>query len=85
MGLDIVGYTNHFADLETALVKKNKSTVKEACSSLAGVTKDHFTQTDFAVSKKTFSELLKLYKKDIPKDQLPTIFTLIEKKYKNDK
>jgi hypothetical protein len=53
-------------------------------SSLKEATKAHYKDLDPLVARRTFSELLKLYYKNVPKDQLPSIFRLIEKDYKSD-
>jgi hypothetical protein len=82
--LDIVGYSNQFSDLKSALEKKNKPAKEAAIEELQKSTKDHFKENDYLISKKTFAELLKLYSRNVPKDQLPSIFTVIEKDYKNN-
>ena len=83
-GLDIVQFSSQFNGLKSALEKKNKGGIKEAVEGLKPTVKEHFSKMDIAISKKTLAELLKLYSKDVPKEQLPSVFTLIEKKYKND-
>jgi len=83
-GLDIVQFAGQFSGLKSALEKKNKTGIKEACDGLKTSAKDHFKSLDVAISKKTLAELLKLYSTDVPKEQLPSIFALIEKKYHND-
>jgi hypothetical protein len=84
MGLDIVGFTNAFGDLKSALEKKNKATIREIADGLKPAVEEHFKEIDPAISKNSFAGLLKLYSQDVPKDQLPSIFQLIEKEYKND-
>ena len=84
MSLDIVSFAGQFNELKESLEKKNDAGIKEAVSGLRKATKDHFKESDFAISKKTLAELLKLYAHDVPKDQLPSIFQTIEKDYNND-
>ena len=83
-GLNLVGYTGQFGDLKSALEKKNKAGIKEAVETLKKGANDHFEKNDYAIAKKTFAELLKLYAKDVPKDELPTIFQSIDKEFKGD-
>ena len=82
--LDIVNFSQKFGSLESALEKKNKASIKEEAASLKKAVTEHFEKSDFAISKKTFAELLKLYSRDVAKEELPSVFLLIEKKYKND-
>ena len=83
-GLDIVGYANGFGGLKNDLEKKNKGGVKEAVIELRKEADKHFEKSDFAIAKKTFAELLKLYVKDVPKDEQPTIFQSIDKEFNGD-
>ena len=82
--LDIVNFSQKFGNLESSLEKKNKAAIKEEAAGLKKIVTDHFKDSDFAISKKTFAELLKLYSKDVTKEELPSIFQIIEKKYNND-
>ena len=43
-----------------------------------------FAQTDPQVEKKTFAEMLKTYKNVFKADELPEIYTIIDKKFKGD-
>ncbi len=81
--LDILTFANQFNSLQSALEKKSKGAEKEAIEGLRTATKEHFEKLDPATSKKTFSELLKLYAANVSKAELPTIYTTIEKDYKN--
>ncbi|MFZ4522383.1 MAG: S46 family peptidase [Bacteroidales bacterium] len=82
--LNVVQLANAFGPLEGALEKKNKEAVKELQVSLKEAVKEHFKEYDLAISKKTLAEMLRLYASDVPKADLPGIFKLIEKDYKND-
>jgi hypothetical protein len=84
MGLDIVGFTNEFGDLKSSLEKKNKATIREIAAGLKPAVEEHFKEIDPAISKNSFAGLLKLYSREVPKDQLPSVFQLIEKDYDND-
>jgi len=82
MGLDVVQLAGQFGSLKSALIAK--AGIKESVEALKATTKTHFKEIDLSVSKKTMTELLKLYKQNVPKDQLPSVFALIEKNYHND-
>jgi hypothetical protein len=84
MGLDIVRYANGFNVLKTALEKKNKENIKEIATGLKPGIKTQFAELDPVISKKSFAALLTLCSQYVPKDQLPSVFRLIEKDYKND-
>ena len=83
-GLDIVGFANGFNGLKSALEKKNKTVIREAADGMKPAVEEHFKDLDPVISKKSFAALLTLYSKDVPKDQLPSVFSLIEKEYNND-
>ena len=82
MGLDVVKFAGQFGSLKSALIAK--AGIKESVDGLKATTKTHFKEIDPSVSQKTMAELLKLYEQNVPKDQLPSVFALIEKNYHND-
>ena len=82
--LDIVGYASSFSELASSLEKKNKVAVTEGTIAMKEGVDDHFKDKDPAIEKKTFAELLRLYSLNVPKDDLPSIFSKIEKEYGND-
>jgi hypothetical protein len=84
LALEIVAFSGKFSGLETALEKKNQDAVTEAAAQLKDVTADHFKKMDLQISRNTLRELLKIYARDIPQKDLPSVFQLIEKKYHND-
>jgi hypothetical protein len=84
MGLDVVQMAGQFSGLQSALEKKNKAAIKEAQEALKISVKEHFKEWDYAVEKKTLAEMLKMYATDVPKADLPSVFAMIEKEYKND-
>ncbi len=83
-GLDVVQMANEFSALQGALEKKNKAAVKEAQDGLKVSVKEHFKEWDLAVAKKTLAEMLRMYAKDVAKNELPSVFATIEKEYNND-
>lgn len=84
MGLDVVQMANKFDGLKNALEKKNKAALKETQDALKSDVKEHFKEYDQAIAKKTLAELLQLYATNVPKTELPGVFTRIEKDYNND-
>jgi hypothetical protein len=84
MGLNIVRLAGQFGDIQNALEKKNKAALKEAQNALKSAITEHFKESDLAIEKKTLAELLRLYSQDVPKADLPSIFSTIEKEYNND-
>jgi len=82
--LEIVKFANQFSPLKSALEKKSKGAISEAVTGLRETANKHYKDEDFAISKKTFAELLKLYQKAMQKDQLPSIFDLIDNKFKGN-
>ncbi|MCK9205084.1 MAG: S46 family peptidase [Bacteroidales bacterium] len=84
MGLDVVQMANQFDVLKGALEKKNKTMLEETKKELKSAVKEHFKEYDQTIAKKTLAEMLQLYATDVPKADLPTIFTKIDKEYNND-
>jgi hypothetical protein len=82
MGLDVVQLAGQFGSLKSALIAK--AGIKESVDGLKATTKIHFKKIDLSVSQKNMAELLKLYEQNVPKEQLPSVFALIEKNYHND-
>ncbi len=82
--LDIVQTANLFGNLQSALEKKNKAAIAESQDALKGTLKEQFKEYDEAIAKKTLSEMLRMYYNDVPKSELPSIFSTIEKDYNND-
>ena len=84
MRLDIVRFAGGFSALKDALEKKNKAALKETVDDLRTLVEEHFQEWDFDIEKNTFASLLRLYAEKIAKEDLPSIFEVIEKDYKND-
>ncbi|MFH1159760.1 MAG: S46 family peptidase [bacterium] len=83
-GLDIVGFSSGFSGLQDALDKKNKAAIEESVKGLRPLVDEHFKEWDLEIEKNTFVEMLKLYAKKVQKSDLPSVFALIEKDYRND-
>ena len=82
--LDIVGFASGFSSLKSALEKKNKAALKETVADLKSLVEDHFQEWDFDIEKNTFAAMLRLYSEKVAKENLPSIFEVIEKDYDND-
>jgi len=82
--LDIVQFAGQFGELKTTLDEKDKKKEKQAIENLKGVVAANFTEKYSIVEKNMLAAMLKLYAQDVPKTELPDIFLLVEKKYKND-
>lgn len=82
--LDLVQLASRFGQLQAALEKKNNAAAKELRSGLLESVKDHFKENDQLLEKKKMAEILKMYAADVKKEDLPSIFGVIEKEYKND-
>ncbi len=51
---------------------------------LAETIREHFRENDQLLEKKKMAEILKMYAADVRKEDLPSIFQVIEKDYNND-
>lgn len=83
-GLDIVALAGQFSGLKSALEKKNKAAIEDAVEGLKETVKENFKDQDAVISKKSLSEMLKMYSRDVMKKDLPSAFSLIEKEYHNN-
>lgn len=84
MGLNVVQMANGFDGLKNALEKKNKAALKELQEGLKSDVKTHFKEFDQTIEQNTLASLLQMYATDVPKTELPGIFSKIEKDYHND-
>jgi len=82
--LDLVQLASSFNQLYGALEKKNKAAVKELQPGLMETIKEHFKENDQLLEKKKMAEILKMYAANVKKEDLPSIFQVIAKDYKND-
>jgi hypothetical protein len=84
MNLQPVGLASQFSSLKTALEKKDKDAIKDAIEIQKGVVEETFKATDPIVEKNKMSEMLKMYKNNVPASDLPSFFTTIALDYKGD-
>ncbi len=79
------GIAAQFATYYQAYVDKNKDEQEMALMLLQQMNVDNlFAETDQRVEKKTFAEMLKTYKNAFKGEELPEIYTIIDKKFKGD-
>ncbi len=79
------GIAAQFASYYQAYVDKNKDEQEMALMLLQQMNVDNlFAETDQRVEKKTFAEMLKTYKNAFKGEELPEIYTIIDKKFKGD-
>ena len=79
------GIAAQFAGYYQAYLEKDKESEEMSLMMLQAMDVDAlFAETDQRVEKKTFAELLKTFKAAFNKDELPEIYTIIDKKFKGD-
>jgi hypothetical protein len=79
------GIAAQFSGYYEAYASKDKEAEAMALTLLQQMNVDDlFAETDPQVEKKTFAEMLKLYKNAFKGEELPEIFTIIDKKFKGD-
>ena len=79
------GIASQFSGYYDAYVSKDKESEAMALMLLQGMNIDDlFAETDPQVEKKTFAEMLKAYKNAFKGEELPEIYTIIDKKFKGD-
>ena len=79
------GIAAQFASYYDAYVNKDKEAQEMALMLLQQMNVDElFAETDPQVEKKTFAEMLKTYKNAFKGEELPEIYTIIDKKFKGD-
>lgn len=83
-GMDIVAFAGQFGTLKTALESNDRAAISSATEGMKNTVNDHFDKEDLQIEKKTFAELLRIYSENVPKEALPSMYKLIEKKYGND-
>ena len=83
--VNVAGIAAQFAPYYQAYLDKDKEQQELSLTLLQQMDVDAlFDETDFRVEKKTFAEMLKTYKAAFNKEELPEIYTLIDKKFKGD-
>ncbi len=85
-GIEILNYATNFIELEEIAKKENSTDhdFEEAKRKIASSVHAHFKDYEPRVDRKVMTALLQIYYENTTKDAQPTIFTEIEKKYKND-
>ena len=79
------GIAGQFGAYYEAYQEKDKDGQEMALMMLQQMDVDGlFAETDPQVEKKTFAEMLKTYKNAFKADELPEIYTIIDKKFKGD-
>lgn len=79
------GIASQFDAYYQAVLDKDKEAEAVALEQLRGMDVDAlFEETDPQVEKKTFCEMLKIYRDAFRAEDLPEIFTIIEKKFHGD-
>ena len=79
------GIAAQFAPYCQAAIAKDKEGAEQALAELREMDVDAlFAETDPRVEKGIFTAWLKLYKKNFSKEQLPEIFTIIDKNFKGN-
>ena len=80
-GISLFGYrVNYFlSQWENSETEEDK---QRWAGAIMGTAEDFFKDYDADLEKDVYIELMKLYKKNIPADQLPSVFGMIDKKYK---
>ena len=79
------GLASSFGNYYNAASNNDKNAEDAAVKKLEALDVDGlFAETDPRVEKKLFAELLKVYRKAIPSNELPEIFSVIDKKFKGD-
>ena len=79
------GIAGQFDTYYQAYLSKDKEAEEMALMMLQQMDVDAlFAETDPQVEKKTFAEMLKLYRNAFDPDELPEIYSIIDKKFKGD-
>ena len=79
------GRASSFLGYYMTAISGDKEALEAATMELQGMDVDDlFSETDLRVEKKTFAELLKVYRDAFDENELPEVFTIINKKFKGD-
>lgn len=63
----------------------NQEQISKMANDIKSGLADHFKDYDLDVDQKVFAAMMKMYRKDVPADQLPSIFAdVVDKKFKGD-
>lgn len=85
-GAEIIGLAARFEPLQKELAEKEpkQDAIKGHVESLKKSLDDFFKDYNLATDKKLFASMIAMYHKDIPSEQHPDIYKLINTKYKGD-
>jgi len=84
-GIGAAGIASQFGSYYQAYLDKDKESMEMSLMLLQAMDVDNlFAESDPQVEKKTFSEMLKTYKKAFKAEELPEIYNIIDKKFKGD-
>lgn len=83
-GLDIVQVASRASAIEEAYEKKDKDALAKAVEAYKTTLPSLFKDKDQAIEKKKLAEILKLYFKNVPATEQPSIFAEITKEYGTD-
>ena len=79
------GRASLFVPYYMACESKDKETIAAATQELQAIDVDAlFAETDQQVEHKTYAEMLKVYRNAFKGEQLPEVFSIIDKKFKGD-
>jgi len=84
-GAEIIGYSQQFTGLHSALEKSAaKESLENFTKDLREGVKEFYKDFNAATDQKILAAMYEICKKGLPADQQPEIFAKIEKKYKGD-
>ena len=87
-GAEITQYAQNFNQLHSLLKpkpkKRNKEAIKSTIEQLKSSIDKHFKDYYLPADRATLAALLQLYYNNIPKNDLPSVFNIIEKDFNND-
>jgi len=79
------GRASSFLGYYMTAISGDKEALEAANMELQGMDVDDlFAETDLRVEKKTFAELLKVYRNAFEENELPEVYTIIDRKFKGD-
>ena len=86
LGIEIIRFANNFRGLETALELdiKDPERIKGLVESLKENVTIHFRNYNAPTDQKVMAALLEMYYHEVPKEDHPGVFKLVEEKYKKD-
>ena len=86
MGFEIAAYANLYEDLfkELSSSTPDQEKINRMATSLKYQSTKYFKSYKADLDKKVFVALMQMVKNEVPKELLPDIFDLIDKKYKGD-